>query len=79
MHVLHSLGAKVIAVARRPESLAQLKAECPNIETICVDLSNWDATKAALKDVPPLDGLVNNAGVAVIKPFEEITEKDFDE
>lgn len=25
-----------------------------------------------------LDGLVNNAGVAYIKPFEEITERDFD-
>lgn len=39
---------------------------------------NWNETKTALANIGPLDGLVNNAGIAVIKPFSEITEEDFD-
>lgn len=57
----------------------ELKSEIPNISIISVDLSDWDATRLALKDVGAIDGLVNNAGIAIIKPFQELTQKDFDE
>lgn len=71
-------GATVIAVSRSPAPLADLKRECPTIQTISVDLAGWKETREALKDVPLLDGLVNNAGIAIIKPFLETTEDDYD-
>lgn len=69
----------MIAVSRSQGPLDDLKSTCPGIETISVDLSQWTATQTALKDVPNLDGLVNNAGIAIIKPFLEYTENDFDD
>lgn len=50
-----------------------------DLEKITVDLSNWKDTKLALANLGPIDGLVNNAGIAVIKPYSEITEDDFDQ
>uniref|UniRef100_A0A182NB26 Ketoreductase domain-containing protein n=1 Tax=Anopheles dirus TaxID=7168 RepID=A0A182NB26_9DIPT len=75
---LDRLGAKVIAVSRSAGPLEELKAACPAIETIQVDLSDWSGTRAALGSLEKVDGLVNNAGVAVIKPFLELTEEDYD-
>lgn len=71
--------AKVIAVSRSIEPLQTLKDEYPEIEIISVDLSDWLATTEALKDLDSIDGLVNNAGIAIIKPFADLTEKDIDE
>lgn len=73
-------GATVIAVARSEAQLQQLVAadKTNRIKPLLLDLGNWDDIKQGLSAVPQLDGLVNNAGVAIIKPFEELTEKDFD-
>lgn len=53
----------------------------PNVVTVQVDLSNWSQTRstltAALKNVD-VHGLVNNAGITICKPFEELTEEDYD-
>lgn len=76
---LSELKAKVIAVTRSPDNLNALKKECPSIQGINVDLKSWSQTKAALYSVPQLDGLVNNAGIAIIKPFADLSEEDFDE
>uniref|UniRef100_A0A1B0AIV7 Ketoreductase domain-containing protein n=1 Tax=Glossina pallidipes TaxID=7398 RepID=A0A1B0AIV7_GLOPL len=73
---LAKAGANVIGVGRN--HLEELKADCPSIETIKVDLKDWQKTRDALAPVVQLDGLVNNAGVAHIKPFVELTEEDFD-
>lgn len=59
-----------------PESL---KAEIPSIETICVDLSNWAATKTAVEQASPIDMLVNNAGVGIILSLEDVTEELIDQ
>lgn len=48
------------------------------IKTVCVDLRNWNETKKAVQNVLPIDLLVNNAGVAFLKPFLEATPEDFD-
>lgn len=52
------------------------------MKTIQIDLSNWsnarDQLTQALQNIK-IDGLVNNAGVAVCKPIGEYSEKDFDE
>ncbi|CAH2291821.1 L-xylulose reductase [Pelobates cultripes] len=53
--------------------------ECPGVETICVDLADWSATEAALSSVGPVDLLVNNAAVAKLQPFLEVTEEVFDQ
>ncbi|KAL7989505.1 hypothetical protein Chor_012171 [Crotalus horridus] len=42
------------------------------IQTLCVDLADWEATEAALSTVEDIDLLVNNAAVAVLQPFLEI-------
>lgn len=76
---LYQLKANVIAVSKSIEPLNELKSECPDIQIISVDLSNWTKTREALKSLGHIDGLVNNAGIAIIKPFEEFTEQDFDE
>ena len=53
------------------------------MKTVCVDLSNWNETKKALKDVGPVDLLVNNAAYAkltpLVAPSAEISETDCDD
>ncbi|XP_068158935.1 L-xylulose reductase [Drosophila tropicalis] len=76
---LAKAGATVIAVARNDAQLKELASYDPkHIQTLKLDLAHWDQVKETLSKVPQLDGLVNNAGVAIIKPFEELTEQDFD-
>lgn len=72
-------GANVIAVARSADQLKELETSQSTIQTIQIDLKDWQQVRQQLKNVPLLDGLVNNAGIAIIKPFEELTEQDFDE
>lgn len=72
-------GANVIAVARSNEQLKELRSFNASIKTLQVDLKDWQQVRQTLATVPDLDGLVNNAGVAIIRPFAELTEKDFDE
>ncbi|XP_018617443.1 L-xylulose reductase [Scleropages formosus] len=71
-------GAEVIAVTRTQADLDSLILECPSIKPVCVDLSDWEATDAALKDVGPVDLLVNNAGFGMLQPFLEVTSDHFD-
>ncbi|XP_025783480.1 L-xylulose reductase [Puma concolor] len=75
---LHALGAKVVAVSRTDADLVSLSKECPGIQTVCVDLGDWDATERALGNVGPVDLLVNNAAVAPLQPFLEVTKEVFD-
>ncbi|XP_023676230.1 L-xylulose reductase [Paramormyrops kingsleyae] len=71
-------GAEVIAVTRTQADLDSLVSECPSIKPVCVDLSDWDATDVALKDLGPVDLLVNNAAVGILTPFLEVTPEQFD-
>lgn len=45
---------------------------------MCVDLGDWEATERALGSVGPVDLLVNNAAVALLQPFLEVTKDAFD-
>lgn len=58
--------------------LETLKKEIPNVETIACDLSNWNATEAALKDIFPIDLLVNNAGYLFLAELPDVTEEELD-
>ncbi|KAJ8363676.1 hypothetical protein SKAU_G00125070 [Synaphobranchus kaupii] len=71
-------GAEVTAVTRTQSDLDSLLIECASIRTVCVDLSDWEATEAALKDLGPVDLLVNNAACAPLQPFLEVTADQFD-
>lgn len=76
---LASVGATVIAVARKEAQLEELVSFDPeHIKPLKLDLSSWQKVRETVAKGPKLDGLVNNAGVAIIKPFEELTEEDFD-
>ncbi|KAH0629408.1 hypothetical protein JD844_011466 [Phrynosoma platyrhinos] len=75
---LRQAGAQVVALSRTQEDLLGLQKECPGIQTLCVDLGDWDATEAALSKVEDIDLLVNNAAVAVLQPFLEVTKEAFD-
>ncbi|XP_008574527.1 PREDICTED: L-xylulose reductase [Galeopterus variegatus] len=75
---LHAAGARVVAVSRTQADLDSLVRECPGIEPVCVDLGDWEATERALGGVGPVDLLVNNAGVALLQPFLEVTKEACD-
>ena len=59
---LYKGGATVYALSRSKGPLDSLKQDLAGINTIVVDVGNWDETKKALKDIGPIDLLVNNAG-----------------
>ncbi|XP_068920108.1 L-xylulose reductase isoform X4 [Petaurus breviceps papuanus] len=75
---LFASGAQVVAVSRTQEDLVSLAQECPGIETLCVDLGDWEATERSLSTIGPVDLLVNNAGVALLQPFLEVTKEACD-
>jgi L-xylulose reductase len=53
-------------------------AQCPSIETVTPDLSDWTSTREVVGSLGPFDLLVNNAGVNKLTPFLEQTEEDLD-
>ncbi|XP_066469695.1 L-xylulose reductase [Tiliqua scincoides] len=75
---LSRAGAQVVALSRTQADLEALQQECPGIQTLCVDLGDWEATEAALSTLGDIDLLVNNAGVALLQPFLEVTKEAFD-
>ncbi|XP_051273140.1 L-xylulose reductase isoform X1 [Dicentrarchus labrax] len=70
-------GAKVVAVTRTQADLSSLVQECASISPVCVDLADWGATEVALRDIGPIDLLVNNAACASLQPFLEVTPDQF--
>ncbi|XP_072796199.1 L-xylulose reductase [Vicugna pacos] len=78
VQALHAVGAQVVAVSRTQADLDSLVRECPGVEPVCVDLGDWEATQRALEGVGPVDLLVNNAGVALLQPFLEVTKEACD-
>lgn len=79
---LDALGATVYAISRSVEPLNELKVTNPRINIVPLDLSDWSSSRNELENLfknVKIDGLVNNAGIAICKPFMELSEKDFDE
>ncbi|MEQ8394935.1 glucose 1-dehydrogenase [Thalassobaculum sp.] len=83
---LAGAGAKVALAARQTGKLEALKGEIEaaggSAAAVEMDVTDpdsvraaFDATEAALG---PVDVLVNNAGIAVTKPFLEMTVEDWD-
>jgi NAD(P)-dependent dehydrogenase (short-subunit alcohol dehydrogenase family) len=76
-------GARVIingrADRRVKEAIKKIRGEISGakLEALALDLSAADGAATALKRFPDVDILVNNLGVYVPKPFEQITDTDW--
>lgn len=46
--------------------------------TVCVDVSDIEATKKEVGNQAPIHLLVNNAGVTELQPFLEVTPQAYD-
>lgn len=82
MRELVNLGANVIGVSRSSGPLNEIKEELKgkSFQAVQLDLSDWNKTRETLGKLDvKLDGIVNNAGIAIIKPFHELTEDDYDQ
>lgn len=75
------MGAHVVAVSRTQSDLASLALELgASVSPICVDLLDWKATRQSLNEaVKGVHCLVNNAAVAQLEPFMDVTEQHFDQ
>ena len=57
---------------------ALLWFQYPKIRTVCVDLSDWAATRKAVEEIGPVDLLVNNAAIVSFAAFLETKEDELD-
>jgi NAD(P)-dependent dehydrogenase (short-subunit alcohol dehydrogenase family) len=84
----HVTGNKIIAISRNHKLLETLRSECEsmtgtsNVFIIPFDLENGNIRDELYnqisKLIPFVDILINNAGLLVNKPLEELTDQDFD-
>ncbi|PWS37689.1 2-deoxy-D-gluconate 3-dehydrogenase [Falsiroseomonas bella] len=82
--VLHVAGAAVVLAARRAESVAAAATALGDrAMPVALDVTDAGSIAAALDAVEarfgPCDVLVNNAGIAVTKPFLQQEEADWDQ
>jgi len=75
---LSQCGAETYALGKTQANLDALVAEHPSIRPVCVDLADWSATRKAVEALPPIDLLVNNAAVAKLDEFLDVTPEDID-
>ena len=85
-HVLGAAGAAVVVAARRADRLSSLQAELAKggIKAAAVDLdvqsgaSIAAAFDAGEKALGPIDIVINNAGISIVKPALDMPEADWD-
>jgi NAD(P)-dependent dehydrogenase (short-subunit alcohol dehydrogenase family) len=74
-------GYFVYAGARKDKDIAELNA-IENVQAVRLDVTKQDEIDAAVKTITDggrgLYGLVNNAGVLVLSPLNDIDEQEFD-
>ncbi len=71
-------GRDTVALA---ETCRSLKSHCARVTSLIHDLATSKGVSDLIAEVgdQPLDLLVNNAGVAVVKPFGEITQVEWEQ
>jgi 3-oxoacyl-[acyl-carrier protein] reductase len=62
---------------RADELVAVLQDKGQSAEAHATDITNEEAVRALIGQLPPLDVLVNNAGILKDQPFETCTAADF--
>lgn len=83
--VLASAGVKVLACARRKDKLdalvADIRATGGEAEALIMDVTSRASIATAFDEAERIFGtpdiICNNAGVAVVKPFDQLEEKDW--
>jgi NAD(P)-dependent dehydrogenase (short-subunit alcohol dehydrogenase family) len=79
---LGEAGASVVIAARRADRLKSLQAELTRkgvtAKAVDLDVQSADSVAAALEAAGPLDIVVNNAGISIVKPALDMPEKDWD-
>ena len=71
-------GGHVIALSCIQAHLDTLKTECPSVETVTCDLTDWEATCAAVEALGPVHCLVNNAAIGYSATVLKTTEAEID-
>ncbi|MCW5558281.1 MAG: SDR family NAD(P)-dependent oxidoreductase, partial [Verrucomicrobiae bacterium] len=74
---LLAAGFEVIGTATRPESAGAMPA---GVEFVAMDFSDptaLDGFCEQLRQRPRLDACINNAGINIIKPVEQVTPDDY--
>lgn len=81
-HCLGAAGASVVLAARRADRLASLQAELEKMgvkaRAVDLDVQSGTSIGAALDHAGPLDIVVNNAGISIVKPALDMPEEDWD-
>jgi NAD(P)-dependent dehydrogenase (short-subunit alcohol dehydrogenase family) len=79
---LGEAGALIVLAARRADRLQSLQAELVQKNVMAraveLDVQSSESIAAALAATGPLDIVVNNAGISIVKPALEMPEKDWD-
>ena len=76
---LQAAGYAVTATGRNAEALADLRASCPGVETLCLNLSDRAAVAEAMEG-RTFEVLLNNAGVMPKPgPFDSMAQDDIDQ
>jgi NAD(P)-dependent dehydrogenase (short-subunit alcohol dehydrogenase family) len=72
---------QVIFLDINTDYLSKLKQECPQVETLLCDVGNPDEVQKAMNRIESLFGkidyLVNNAGIGVFKPIDELSIEEW--
>lgn len=75
---LHARGTPLVATARDPAALGHLPDGGPDLLKVALDVTRPDTVKAAFQAAMArfgrVDVVVNNAGIGVIGPVEEVTD-----
>jgi NAD(P)-dependent dehydrogenase (short-subunit alcohol dehydrogenase family) len=81
-HCLGDAGAAVVLAARRADRLQSLQAELAKkgvtAKAVDLDVQSAESVAAALEAAGPLDVVVNNAGISIVKPALDMPETDWD-
>ena len=75
---LATAGAETYALSRTQEDLESLEKTAPQIHTVLADISQWESTRGALRNLlkdGAIDLLVNNAGIGIKQCLGDITEE----
>ena len=60
-------------------NLVCIPKQSPGIQCVHCDLSDWEDTRRKVEALGRIDLLVNNAAIAIAKPFLDFTSEDFDQ
>jgi NAD(P)-dependent dehydrogenase (short-subunit alcohol dehydrogenase family) len=80
--VLAGAGADLVLAARRVEKLEQTADVVRKLgrtaTVVAMDVSDHQSVEKAFADMPPLDVVINNAGINRLGAMDELSEEDWD-